>query len=80
MPTYQPYPIIIFACETTNQVEVALFHWSNFSSMPLSLHEIPRKSSMHNLIQDRILVKEQVHKVTSFNVVSQHIHIILYLL
>jgi len=24
MPTYQPYPIAIFARETTNQVEVAL--------------------------------------------------------
>jgi len=23
MPTYWPYPITIFACETTNQVEVA---------------------------------------------------------
>jgi len=24
MPTYQPYPITIFASETTNQVEVTL--------------------------------------------------------
>jgi len=29
MPTYQPYPITIFARETTNQVEEALLYTTN---------------------------------------------------